>query len=131
RGNITTYEDARKAALVEDTDYNRGSVTFPQTQNRSSTSTPAANPDAMDIDAFRGPQLKRLTPQDREQLHRKNACFRCRQVGHMSRNCPLGQQQQRFQHGPAIMNAEWQQSLFSSPQIPMGYPYFHPTVPYG
>ncbi|PIA12593.1 hypothetical protein COEREDRAFT_12548 [Coemansia reversa NRRL 1564] len=85
----------------------------------------------MDIDAFRGPSLKRLTPQEREQLRRKNACFRCCQIGHISRNCPLGQQHPRFQNGLAVMNTEWQQSPFTGSQAPIGYPYFYPNAPYG
>lgn len=131
RANVNSYDDARKAALVEDTDYNRGSGALPQVQNRTSTNIPATNPDAMDIDAFRGPSLKRLTPQEREQLRRKNACFRCRQIGHISRNCHLGQQHPRFQNGPAVMNTEWQQSPFTGSQAPIGYPYFYPNAPYG
>jgi hypothetical protein len=49
-------------------------------------------------------RLKPLTPEEREDLRRKNACFRCRQAGHTSATCPVYSQppynQTKFKSGP-------------------------------
>jgi hypothetical protein len=49
---------------------------------------PSRDPNAMDVDVVR---LGKLSNEEREDLRKKNACFRCRKQGHMSRNCPLNQ----------------------------------------
>ena len=36
-------------------------------------------------------QLKKLTPEEREKCMREGLCLRCRQKGHIARNCPKGQ----------------------------------------
>src|SRR6266700_4611544 len=39
----------------------------------------------MDIDAV---TIDALTPKERSDLMRRGACFNCRQIGHISQNCP-------------------------------------------
>lgn len=56
-----------------------------QPQNQNSR-PPPRDPNAMDVDAT-GPARPRLTDQLREQLRKDGKCFRCRQKGHMSRDC--------------------------------------------
>ncbi len=51
------------------------------------------DPNAMDVDTV---QLKPLSNEERQNLSREGRCFRCRQKGHMSRNCPQGGQKQTF-----------------------------------
>ncbi|KDQ06539.1 hypothetical protein BOTBODRAFT_181505 [Botryobasidium botryosum FD-172 SS1] len=46
------------------------------------------DPNAMDVDAVRTGPLPRLTDDLRDQLRREGSCFRCRQQGHMARECP-------------------------------------------
>ena len=41
---------------------------------------PRRDPNAMDIDALR--------PNERFELMKRGACFNCRQVGHLARDCP-------------------------------------------
>jgi hypothetical protein len=43
-----------------------------------------------ELNAINGP-LKKLTEAERQQLMREGKCFRCRQRGHMSRDCPKSQ----------------------------------------
>ena len=45
-------------------------------------------PTPMDIDNIK---LRKLTPAEREQCRKEGRCFRCRQKGHTSKNCPKGQ----------------------------------------
>src|SRR6266699_4918800 len=47
----------------------------------------------MDVDSV---QLKPLSNEERQTLSKEGRCFRCRQKGHMSRNCPQGGQKQMF-----------------------------------
>ena len=46
------------------------------------------DPDAMDVDNVR---LGPLTDEERKKLSAEGRCFRCRQLGHMSRTCPKRQ----------------------------------------
>lgn len=53
------------------------------------------HPDAMDVDlgqtatgATRA--YPKLSPEERKRLRENGGCFRCRQIGHFSTNCPLG-----------------------------------------
>jgi hypothetical protein len=41
----------------------------------------------MDVDAMKT-RFKKLTDKERQEYMREGKCFRCRQKGHMSRNCP-------------------------------------------
>ena len=42
---------------------------------------------AAELNAITRP-LKKLTDAERDQLRREGKCFRCRQVGHISSQCP-------------------------------------------
>jgi hypothetical protein len=41
-------------------------------------------PAPMDLDA-----ISKLTPAERDRLRRSGGCFRCRQSGHLARDCPM------------------------------------------
>src|SRR6266576_1797158 len=45
------------------------------------------DPNAMDVNSV---QLKPLSNEEQQTLSKEGRCFRCRQKGHMSRNCPQG-----------------------------------------
>src|SRR5829696_938804 len=45
-------------------------------------------PTPMELDS-----ITKLTPAERECLRRMGGCFRCRQAGHLARNCPLPNRQ--------------------------------------
>ena len=51
----------------------------------------------IEIDAMR---FKKLTQQERNRYMREGRCFRCRQTGHMSRNCPKNTDTGRKPQGP-------------------------------
>ena len=46
------------------------------------------NPVPMEIGNI---QIKKLTPEEREKCMKEGLCLRCRQKGHMAKNCPKGQ----------------------------------------
>lgn len=60
--------------------------------NPSRPNPPARDPDAMDLDAMRSAgapeRLNALTPEERAWCMANDACLRCRQRGHMKRDCP-------------------------------------------
>ena len=76
----------RNAAFIERSRFqkSRPSTGKPPVSNRSPQSTSASRPRTV---AAAETRLPRLTEQDRERLRREGACFRCRQKGHMSRDC--------------------------------------------
>ena len=45
-------------------------------------------PIPMELDA-----ISKLTPAERDRLRRTGGCFRCRQAGHLARDCPLPNRQ--------------------------------------
>ena len=45
---------------------------------------PTKDPDAMDVDNMR---LAPLTEEEKKQMFREGQCLRCREKGHMARNC--------------------------------------------
>ena len=66
-------------------------------KNRGHGQQQRRDPNAMDVD-FGGagaPKIpyQRLTDEEREDLRKKGACFRCRKQGHLSRACPGNQYQ--------------------------------------
>ena len=91
-------EDAYRLALRYDRNYQASAFSTPRPQAPRWTPQPpppATSGRAMDIDAVntqRARPLRRLTDQEREELRRRGACFRCRQDGHMARDCPLNGQ---------------------------------------
>ena len=57
------------------------------------------HPDAMDVDlgqtgAGTTRAYPKLSPEERKKLRDNGGCFRCRQIGHFSTNCPLGKAEQ-------------------------------------
>lgn len=48
-------------------------------------------PAPMELDA-----ITKLTPTERERLRKTGGCFRCRQAGHLARDCPLPNRQPRL-----------------------------------
>ena len=50
--------------------------------------TPARGSTPIKVEAAR--QYTKLTPEERAALQSSGSCFRCRQPGHMARNCPRG-----------------------------------------
>ncbi|KXZ42148.1 hypothetical protein GPECTOR_195g328 [Gonium pectorale] len=54
-------------------------------RNKPASSKPAQAPS-------QAPKLSKLSPEEREELRRNNACFKCRQPGHDSKNCPTRKQ---------------------------------------
>lgn len=100
-----------------------------RTNNAHAPSAPAENMGVpMDIDAQRCPSgatssfqgLLRLTPESREQLRRTGSCFRCRQLGHMSKDCPV-----RF--NPSVPRAP-NRTIRSTDFIPASVPVAAPSV---
>ncbi|KAJ2817723.1 hypothetical protein FBU31_006126, partial [Coemansia sp. 'formosensis'] len=90
RANPATFDEACRAALIEDLDFVTAAAAA------TSAPRPPANSNAMDIDAFQTPRLNKLTDQECAYLRSINACFRCRQTGHQQHSCPLlsGQRKQ-------------------------------------
>lgn len=70
----------------------------PRSTNGASTSAAggsSSGPTPMDLNAVdngNNTRLAKLTDSERERLRASGACFRCRQPGHMSSQCPLRQQ---------------------------------------
>jgi len=50
---------------------------------------PSHGPAPMELGAVRSAGLKPLTEAEREQLRKEGACFRCREPGHLAKDCPL------------------------------------------
>ncbi|KAJ2767385.1 hypothetical protein IWQ56_003352 [Coemansia nantahalensis] len=116
KANPTSLEQAKRLAGIQDRDYT------------IHTGTATARPsDAMDIDAAQVPAgIGRLTAHERERLRAANACFRCRQTGHMARDCPVFglSNPRRSNYRPRINNLE----LATPPSFPQ-YPSYpvHPA----
>jgi hypothetical protein len=60
----------------------------PPSQPTTSESTQSA---PMEINTM-NPWLKKLTPQEKQQLKKEGKCFQCRQPGHLFFNCPKPKQ---------------------------------------
>jgi hypothetical protein len=78
----TTLLEAQRLADTADT------IHFQYTSRPNTTQTRYRNeykgPAPMDLDA-----IGKLTPNERERLRRNGGCFRCRQLGHLARDCPM------------------------------------------
>jgi hypothetical protein len=82
--NLATAE-----AIAERVD----AVTFkPQNRGAGYRSNPGyrtpGGPTPMELDA-----ITKLTPAERDRLRKIGGCFRCRQTGHLARDCPLPNRQ--------------------------------------
>ena len=73
----TQYERAKEVK-------NRRKGTTPIFRPLPSSSTPAKDPNAMDVDVIR---LGKLSQEEREKCFKQGLCFCCRKPGHNSRNC--------------------------------------------
>jgi hypothetical protein len=112
--NPATFEECvATAARVDDILFHNGARSrrdMPRTRGGSG-GPPSSLPMPMDLGALhrnsggaRTPlrrddndqqRLARLTDRERERLRAIGACFRCRQPGHMTRECPLNDQRQQ------------------------------------
>ena len=63
--------------------YSQGTTTFVRTRNNGPTTI---SNDPMDID---NSQLNKLTDQQREFLVKNKGCFKCRKIGHFSKDCKV------------------------------------------
>ncbi len=58
------------------------------TQSTTSNRPRTRDPNAMEVDATAStPSFKKLTEEERKQYMKEGRCFRCRQQGHMAREC--------------------------------------------
>jgi hypothetical protein len=94
RKQYTTFQQLDEAARVTQNAFNatdrvqnrpRGSSSNNNTtlKNQASISAPGSLPAST---TSRG--LTRLIDEERDRLRAENRCFRCREVGHASRDCP-------------------------------------------
>jgi len=103
--NPATFEEAvALAARIDDILFQEGrrdNRRLPPLRSTGGASTSAAptnsGPVPMDLNAVQpgdnNTRLGKLTDSERERLRANGACFRCRQPGHMSSQCPLRNQQ--------------------------------------
>ena len=84
----TTFEEWVKLVVKYDNVWRRSKVmkgfkgkrtTFTRGNLRPFTRTPARDPDAMDVDV--------MTTEEREKLMKSGACFRCKERGHLAKDC--------------------------------------------
>jgi hypothetical protein len=103
--NPSTFEEAvLMASRIDEILYNhgaRGRRDAPRPGRGAGGGGAASSSAPMDLGAVQNgppprrnndaPKLAPLTDKERERLRALGACFRCRQTGHQSRECPLGQ----------------------------------------
>ncbi|EGD76334.1 hypothetical protein PTSG_11674 [Salpingoeca rosetta] len=83
-----TLEQAYQLASRYDRNYTTANSSY--RRGAPPTQPPKFDDRAMDIDAIRAQRpLRRLTDQERDELRRRGACFRCRREGHLAADCPL------------------------------------------
>jgi Zinc knuckle len=111
RERQTVYKELKNAGLTQKTNNNRteaqrkwatmlGLRNYVPPQQRNQNSRPQTSYQSkgnnqvvpMDVDA--GRIFTPLSEQERAELSKKGACFRCRQPGHISRFCPQKRQGQ-------------------------------------
>ncbi|KNE87883.1 hypothetical protein PSTG_18726, partial [Puccinia striiformis f. sp. tritici PST-78] len=80
RAEFTTLAEISNLSLKVDNEINGGDTFTTQ----ATTSTPTADPNAMDLSAFRG----QLSDAEKARMMRNGQCFRCTKPGHIARECP-------------------------------------------
>ncbi|KNE87579.1 hypothetical protein PSTG_19035, partial [Puccinia striiformis f. sp. tritici PST-78] len=80
RAEFTTLAEISNLSLKVDNEINGGDTFTTQ----ATTSTPTADPNAMDLSAFRG----QLSDAEKARMMRNGQCFRCTKPGHIARVCP-------------------------------------------
>ena len=66
------------------------------TKGKSNSNSPAPKA-TKDSNATNAPVLKKLTPEERDQLRNIGACFKCRKTGHMAKECPTNSKNSKNQ----------------------------------
>ena len=74
----------------------------------ASTSTPASDPNVMDLSAFQKTPTNQLSDAERARRVELNLCFRCGQAGHVSRGCLNGKKPRRQQASSSARISELQ-----------------------
>ncbi|EGD74756.1 hypothetical protein PTSG_12517, partial [Salpingoeca rosetta] len=93
-----TLEQAYQLASRYDRNYTTANSSY--RRGAPPTQPPKFDDRAMDIDAIRAQRpLRRLTDQERDELRRRGACFRCRREGHLAADCPLNASDRRSGNG--------------------------------
>ena len=93
-GNPTSFEQAVTLAIAVDTvQFNSRRAPQGAPKQRSYVAAASAASGAnqavpMELGAVRAAGLKPLTETEREDLRKRGACFRCRQPGHLAKDCP-------------------------------------------
>jgi len=93
-GNPTSFEQAVTLAIAVDTvQFNSRRMPQGAPRQRSylaATSAPGGTSQAvpMELGAVQEANLKPLSEAEREDLRKRGACFRCRQPGHLAKDCP-------------------------------------------
>ena len=85
--------DWQKATRIETQRYKLlqtgpGIKRFGPTQNTGNSYQKTKDPNAMEVDATTSVPFRKLTEEERKQYMKEGRCFRCRQQGHMVRECP-------------------------------------------
>ncbi|KNE96973.1 hypothetical protein PSTG_09708 [Puccinia striiformis f. sp. tritici PST-78] len=80
RAEFTSLAEISNLSLKIDNEIN-GTET---TTTPATTSAPTADPNAMDLSAFRG----QLSDSEKARMMRNGQCFRCTKPGHIARDCP-------------------------------------------
>ena len=84
----TRLSDAMKDAERIESAYKRtGNSTK---AGRSSRNSEASKPIPMEIGNIQNRKPQKLTPEERERCIKEGLCLRCRQPGHIAKNCPKG-----------------------------------------
>jgi hypothetical protein len=89
---LDEWKEAARKEIVHISEINNANFKnrrfIPRDTNTYQNNTPKNNaPVPMDVDATTIP-FQKLTDADREKYRKEGRCFRCREKGHMARNCP-------------------------------------------
>ena len=81
----TKLSDAMRDAERVESAHKR--VANPSKGNKNNPSSGTTNPVPMELGNV---QLQKLTPEERQKCMKEGLCLRCREKGHMAKNCPKG-----------------------------------------